>query len=293
MKQKTHPSNMKTNYILLPIIAITMNLTILGAQSAIITQEQKDKLIESVGKDAGEALYTTHFAVNALADNWQNNVYAEFQAKELAASYKATTEKVYGMVKGKSAKIEQGSELLVKQATVLENWINTKDMNLASSYRQIKTEADAALFSDGQVNASVEAEIKQIAEDIRNDMANLAKYKPTLEQIKSIIFTTVGAQRLHQYTETGFSQLPAGKPAAKPGQTDVIVVGPDLKDLPGGYTTTKDHFKEGVQIYGFKYVEPGQTIGTAYDALFKVDGKWVFIPKPWRIFTRPTSPGQQ
>ncbi len=292
-----------------PLVLPTLLALLLGAQPMHArTQEEKDALVAAVGSTAGEALFSVHFAVNALAENWQKNVYADFQAKELAESYKGSAEKVLGLVKGKSAKIEEGAESLLKQATVLEAWIQTKEDSLADSYRKLKDQADAALFpaaaagsadappsvpdSDTASADPVEAEIREIAEDIRDDLAKLAKYKPTLDQIKAIVFTTVGAERMHQYVEAGFGQLPSGRPAAKPGQTEILVEGPDLGDLPGGYAQAIDHFKPGVKIYGFKYVEPGSTLGTSFDALFKVDGKWFFIPKAWRVFARPTSPAQ-
>ncbi len=483
------------------------------------SQEEKDALVKAVGSDAGEALFSTHFAVHALAENWQKSVYADFQAKELAASYKGSAELVLGLVKGRSAKIEEGAGLLLKQATVLEAWIQTKEDSLADSYRKLKAEADAILFpsaaasggpatekaaagpvkgpgieleivksvapkgkpgtlgkmtvsrlgeglpllaewrypdgngdqglaipfpgtgklavffgkgvntlslyhrkGNGRISGhwctsspstkiqsieltqtspdaytmegengkfsmkihqeglaavtwtfddgsrsvgigvvegdylaavavdadqkagvglytladdlatatsrwtmvgaggagteelevtkipegffrpaaadnaapatsprsnEVEAEIRKIAEEIREDLGKLADYKPTADQVKAIVSTTVGAERLHAYVEEGFAQLPSGQSAAKPGQSGVLVTGPDLKELPGGYGKTIEHFKPGVEIYGFKYVEPGKTTGMSYDALFKVDGRWFFIPKPWRVFSRP------
>jgi len=42
------------------------------------------------------------------------------------------------------------------------------------------------------------------------------------------------------------------------------------------------HLKPGLRIYAFKFVEPGQSLGMAYDGLVRVNGQWRIMPKPWR-----------
>ncbi len=256
------------------------------------TQEEKDAIIQAVGSTAGEALFSVHFAVNALAKNWQENVYPDFHAKELSASYKGSAEKVLGLVKGKSAKVEEGAELLLKQATILEAWIQTKEDSLGDSYRKLKAEADAILFpsavaGDAPDSSAVEAEIRQIAESLREDFGNAKQWKPDASQINFLSRTLNDAEKLRAYAETLYTSLPVGQSAAKPGQTKILVTGPDLADLPGGYSAKLHHFREGVEIYGFKYVEPGKTTGMAYDGLFRKDGQWFFLPKAWRAFGEP------
>ncbi len=278
---------MKATTLASVLLAISFSL---GSQSMLAqSQEEKDALINAVGSDAGEALFSVHFAVNALAENWQKNVYADFQAKELAASYKGSAEKVLGLVKGKSTKVEEGAGLLLKQATVLEAWIQTKEGSLADSYRKLKAEADAILFPSAASprNSEVEAEIRQIAESLREDFGKATQWKPDASQINSLSRTLNDAEKLRAYAETLYASLPAGQSAAKPGQTEILVTGPDLADLPGGYSAKLHHFREGVEIYGFKYVEPGKTTGMAYDGLFRKDGQWFFLPKAWRAFGEP------
>ncbi|MCW2307296.1 hypothetical protein [Rhodobium gokarnense] len=77
----------------------------------------------------------------------------------------------------------------------------------------------------------------------------------------------------------------------KPGQTELLVTfattdqliagEPVLAEFPGGYKAVLPHLKPGNAIVRFKFVEPGETIGMAFDGLIHVNGHWVLIPKPW------------
>ena len=77
------------------------------------------------------------------------------------------------------------------------------------------------------------------------------------------------------------------------GQTELLLDGvtsadikgwtPNAADvLPGGYEKIKDGFKDGLIVYRFKFVKPGETTGMAFDGLIHVNGKWRLFPKPWR-----------
>ena len=58
----------------------------------------------------------------------------------------------------------------------------------------------------------------------------------------------------------------------------------DASNFPGGYTQhgVAEKMKPNLTWYRFKFVEPGETIGTAYDGLVFVNGHWTIFPKPWR-----------
>ena len=128
------------------------------------------------------------------------------------------------------------------------------------------------------------AEILAIATSLRDDLGKAAALKPTPEQVAAIAATPADAEMLLAYVTGVYASLPAGKPAAKPGQTEILVEGPALKDLPGGYGEHAPRFRPDVAFYGFKYVAPGETLGMSYDGLVKVADEWVFIPKAWRAF---------
>jgi hypothetical protein len=81
--------------------------------------------------------------------------------------------------------------------------------------------------------------------------------------------------------------------APKEGQTQVLTssaISDELKswtgnaeEFPGGYKDVAAQIKPGVKVYRFKFVEPGQDLGMAYDGLVNVSGHWRIFPKPWRV----------
>lgn len=118
----------------------------------------------------------------------------------------------------------------------------------------------------------------------------LKNMKPSLEDCKMIMVSEADAKKLSEMAEMMFTQAKASEIAPKTGQTEILVrsattenlkAGTD-KEMPGGYTDKAAKFKEGLRIYGFKFVKPGETIGMAYDGLYYVNNKWIFLPKTWR-----------
>ncbi len=132
--------------------------------------------------------------------------------------------------------------------------------------------------------AGAEDEVKTIAASVRGNRAALEKLKPTAAQIAQIAATDEDAKALVAYVDSLYAGLPAGGINGKPEQTEVLVT--SGKSLPGGYSMQAAHFKKGVEIYGFKYVEPGKTLGMSYDGLVKLGDTWVMIPKAWRAFAK-------
>jgi len=55
-----------------------------------------------------------------------------------------------------------------------------------------------------------------------------------------------------------------------------------LREFPGGYKQVRDRFLVDVPIARFKFVKSGESLGMAYDGLIFVNGRWVFMPKPWQ-----------
>lgn len=64
---------------------------------------------------------------------------------------------------------------------------------------------------------------------------------------------------------------------------DLIDRKPSLREFPGGYQRVLPFLNRGIPIARFKYVEPGNTTGLAVDGLVHVNGRWVFMPKPWTV----------
>lgn len=62
-------------------------------------------------------------------------------------------------------------------------------------------------------------------------------------------------------------------------------------DFPGGYKRVASKFKPGLTLYRWKYVKPGEKLGTSYDGLVFVNGHWTWFPKPWRVIGDPGDDG--
>jgi hypothetical protein len=83
--------------------------------------------------------------------------------------------------------------------------------------------------------------------------------------------------------------------APKAGQTQLLIssaTSDELKswtggasEFPGGWKDVGAQLKPGVTFYRFKFVEPGQDLGMAYDGLAHVNGNWRIFPKPWRVMS--------
>jgi hypothetical protein len=52
----------------------------------------------------------------------------------------------------------------------------------------------------------------------------------------------------------------------------------------GGRDPLADRLKPGVTLYSWKFVKPGEKSGMAYHGLIPVNGRWVFLFKPRKIF---------
>ena len=79
----------------------------------------------------------------------------------------------------------------------------------------------------------------------------------------------------------------------KAGQTELLLWNATSEELnegtgdagqfPGGYQEAAKHLKPGVTWYRFKFVEPGKTLGMAFDGLACINGRWTIFPEPWRV----------
>lgn len=120
--------------------------------------------------------------------------------------------------------------------------------------------------------------------------AAMARLRPTATDYR----TVYGEPRASRLEAAHRPMWDSGQAiAAKPGQTEILVVFASTDDLiarkpvadefPGGYVKVAGDLRPGLPIVRFKFVEPGRTAGMAYDGLVHVNGRWVFIPGPWRV----------
>ena len=130
------------------------------------------------------------------------------------------------------------------------------------------------------------------------DLSSLSKQlEPTMADYDDVFDATLSEKARSMYGPAWESGKMVVQP--KPGQTEVKLVSAttdELKswsggaeDFPGGYKTAAPHFKSGLTIYKFSFVEPGEELGMAYDGLVYVNDNWRIFPKPYRQVSRIAS----
>ena len=120
-------------------------------------------------------------------------------------------------------------------------------------------------------------------------IALTAELAPTEDDILSVYGEPLAGKLIAMYAQMF---TPGARIGPKPGQTALIVVRDTtgalqrgdavLRDFPGGYEEVRPYFVADVPIVRFKFVQPGETLGLAFDGLIHVNGRWVLMPKPWR-----------
>lgn len=62
-----------------------------------------------------------------------------------------------------------------------------------------------------------------------------------------------------------------------------------LSAFPGGYKQIAAFLQPGVAWICWKFVAPGTEDGMAYDGLVRLDERWIWLPKPWRVLRVPSA----
>jgi len=83
-------------------------------------------------------------------------------------------------------------------------------------------------------------------------------------------------------------------PVARPDQTRIVLATarpdqlaertPFSEHFPGAYRRIVDRLMPEPVWAAWKFVAPGSPHGMLYDGLVWTEGRWVWIPKPWRLF---------
>jgi hypothetical protein len=154
----------------------------------------------------------------------------------------------------------------------------------------------AALLAGPASGADRSAEARALLQTFVKPGADAAALSRNLRPAKAdydAVFLPDASARLRAAYEpawTAGSMIVKGKP----GQTSVLVWSATAEDLkawrppardrfPGGYQKVAPHLRQGVTLYSFKFVEPGETLGMAFDGLAYVNGRWCIFPKPFRV----------
>ncbi len=119
--------------------------------------------------------------------------------------------------------------------------------------------------------------------------AMIGKLKPTKADLEALFDASV-VDAMSAHVDKMYASI--GEVGAKEGQTEVLFNTATAEDFkadaepakkfPGGYARIADKLQPAITWYAWKYVKPGETIGMAYDGLAHVNGRWVWVPKPFR-----------
>lgn len=122
-----------------------------------------------------------------------------------------------------------------------------------------------------------------------NRAALTAAMKPTEDEIRAVYAEPLGGALVKMYNEMF---KPGAQIGPKQGQTEILSWrgttahlrggAPVLRDFPGGYSDVRPYLKGDYPIVRFKFVEPGKSMGLAFDGLIFINDHWVLMPKPWR-----------
>lgn len=119
--------------------------------------------------------------------------------------------------------------------------------------------------------------------------ALLMSLKPAAEDVRAVYAEPLASNMIATYNQMF---QPGVKFGPKPGYQGLYTFETTTQKLknreavqnefPGGYKKVLPYIKSNQVIVRFKFVkEPGQTTGLASDGLIFVNGRWVFMPKPW------------
>ena len=112
---------------------------------------------------------------------------------------------------------------------------------------------------------------------------------PKPEDVRAVYAEPLASRMIETYQQHLTRSVAIGP---KPDQTNLLTWhattdalrrgSPMLREFPGGYADVVGYFIGDHPIVRFKFVEQGETLGMAYDGLIHVNGRWVWMPKPWR-----------
>jgi hypothetical protein len=140
-------------------------------------------------------------------------------------------------------------------------------------------------------DAGAEALLKEFLKPGADHAALTRQLRPTKADYDTIFQSELAAKADSVYTPAWDGGQMVVAP--KPNQTELKLFSAstdELKswtgaaaDFPEGYKQVAEQLKPGVKVYRFKFVEPGQDLGMAFDGLAYINGHWRIFPKPWRL----------
>ncbi|MCB1340895.1 MAG: hypothetical protein KDK24_07505 [Pseudooceanicola sp.] len=138
--------------------------------------------------------------------------------------------------------------------------------------------------------AEARALLQQFMEPGADRVALTAALKPSPEDIAEVYAEPLAGKLVVSYEQTFTPGIQIGP---KPGQnalwiaygtTAALKSGAPIKaKFPSAYDQVLQYFRGDHPIVRFKFVEGDANYGLSFDGLIFVNGRWVLMPKPWRV----------
>ncbi|MDX2245444.1 MAG: hypothetical protein SF052_01605 [Bacteroidia bacterium] len=116
--------------------------------------------------------------------------------------------------------------------------------------------------------------------------------KPTLADCETIFEGNLG-KKVYRYQQKLDRQADIVIRPLLQSQTDLLLWHATTSELleysgeaqyfPGGYKELAQFMDSRFTFYRFKFIQPGRYLGSAYDILIHVNGRWRVIHRPWTV----------
>jgi hypothetical protein len=155
---------------------------------------------------------------------------------------------------------------------------------------QVSASASALSTADG-TEAGAKSLLSAFVKPGADHASLTSQLRPTKADLEAIFSPGVAAKADAAYSPAWDDGKMVIEP--KSGQSEVKLFSATSEELksgsgkaeafPGGWKEVASELKPGLQVYGFKFVEPGEEMGMAFDGLVFVNDHWCIVPKPWRV----------
>ncbi len=112
------------------------------------------------------------------------------------------------------------------------------------------------------------------------------------------VFVDAGASGV----ENGYGALWGNRPEwpFQAGQTEIRLAAAHVEDFvhrtpisrffPGGYRQIAAWLKPGTIWLGWEFLAPMRSVGSSFDGLVALDGRFAWFPRPWKVLPRGSPP---
>lgn len=163
-------------------------------------------------------------------------------------------------------------------------------------------EAAVALGSVDEATRSARAVLAEFLRPGANCAALTMRLKPTSQDYAALFAAPEMAQRAEEEFNELWEDASLMPVRPLPGQTELELWAATREELlqgkgqsarfPMEYKEAAAVLKPGLRLYAWRFVKPGDKPGPLFDGLYQVNGRWIAMPRPWRV-TKSAAPPEK